>query len=265
MTIRAQLLLVPLLRLRSVKIIDDFLCSTVTVLHGHIKKCPGWTHRLLLTSWQLILNIALSSNYLIASDQSYKMTALEVDKLINVGFIKEIQYPQWLANIVPVLKKKKGQVRMCVDFRDINRTCPKDDFPTPMTEMVIDATTGYGALSFMDGFSGYNQIKMDENDAYDMAFRTPKGNYYYTLMPFDLENAGAKYQRAMTVVFDELIHQSVECYIDDLVVKTRERRHHQEDLRQVFERFRKYQLRMNPLKCAFAVQSGVFLGFIIRQ
>lgn len=188
----------------------------------------------------------------------------EVDKLINVGFIKEIQYPRWLANIVPVLKKN-GLVRVCVDFHDLNRTCPKDDFPTPRTEMVIDATTGYGALSFMDGFSGYNQIKMDENDARDTAFQTPRGNYYYTVMPFGLKNAGATYQRAMTIVFDELIHQSVECYIDDLVVKTREREHHQNDLREVFERLRKYQLKMNPLKCAFAVQSGVFLGFIVRR
>ena len=114
----------------------------------------------------------------------------EVDKLIKAGFIKEVQYPRWLANIVPVMKKN-GQVRICVDFRDINRTCPKDDFPTPMTEMLIDSVTGYGALSFMDGFSGYNQIKMDEKDVIDTAFRTPKGNYYYIVMPFGLKNAGA--------------------------------------------------------------------------
>lgn len=143
----------------------------------------------------------------------------EVDKLINARFIKEIQYPRWLANIVPVLKKN-GQVRVCVDFRDLNRTCPKDDFPTPMTDMVVDATTGYGTLSFMDGFSGYNQIKMDENDAYDTSFRTPRGNYYYTVMPFGLKNASATYQRAMSIVFEGMVHETVECYIDDLVVKT---------------------------------------------
>ena len=74
----------------------------------------------------------------------------EVDKLIKAGFIKEIQYPRWLANIVPV-EKKNGQIRVCVDFRDLNRACPKDDFPLPITEMVVDATTGFEALSFMDG------------------------------------------------------------------------------------------------------------------
>lgn len=117
----------------------------------------------------------------------------EVDRLITAGFIKEVQYPRWLANIVPV-EKKNGQVRVCVDFRDLNRACPKDDFPIPITEMVVDSTTGYGALSFMDGSSGYNQIKMDPRDAIDTAFRTPKGNFYYTVMPFGLKNAGATYQ-----------------------------------------------------------------------
>jgi hypothetical protein len=145
----------------------------------------------------------------------------EVDKLIAAGFIKEVQYARWLANIVPV-EKKNGQTRVCVDFRDLNRACPKDDFPIPITEMVVDSTTGYGALSFMDGSSGYNQIKMDENDAIDTTFRTPKGNFYYTVMPFGLKNAGATYQRAMTTVLDDLIHNSVECYVDDMVVKTKD-------------------------------------------
>lgn len=124
--------------------------------------------------------------------------------------------------------------------------------------MVIDATTGYEALSFMDGFSGCNQIRMDPHDAIDTAFRTPRGNFYYVVMPFGLKNASATYQRAMTVIFGDLIHKSIECYVDDLVVKTRKRECHQEDLRVVFERLRKYNLKMNPLKCAFAVQSGIF-------
>jgi len=158
----------------------------------------------------------------------------EVDKLIKAGFIKEIQYPRWLANIVPV-EKKNGQIRVCVDFRDLNRACPKDDFPLPITEMVVDATTGFEALSFMDGSSGYNQIKMDPQDAFDTAFRTPKGNFYYTVMPFGLKNAGATYQRAMQFVLDDLIHHSVECYVDDMVVKSKERKTHQDDLRVIFE------------------------------
>jgi hypothetical protein len=188
----------------------------------------------------------------------------EVEKLINAGFIREVQYPRWLTNIVPVMKKN-GQVRVCVDFCDLNRACPKDDFPIPITKMVVNATTGYDVVSFMDGSSGYNQIKMNEHDAMDTVFHTPKGNFYYTVMPFGLKNAGATYQRAMTIVLDDLTHQSVECYIDDIVVKTRECQNHQDDLRVVFNRLRKHQLKMNPLKCAFAVKSGMFLGFIVHH
>ena len=81
----------------------------------------------------------------------------EIDKLIEASFIREVKYPTWIANIVPV-KKKNGQIRVCVDFRDLNNVCPKDDFPLPIIELMIDATTGHEALSFMDGSSGYNQI-----------------------------------------------------------------------------------------------------------
>jgi len=87
----------------------------------------------------------------------------EVDKLIRANFIREVQYPIWLANIIPV-RKKNGQLRICVDSRDLNNACPKDDFPLPITELLVDATTGFGALSFMDGFLGYNQIKMNPED-----------------------------------------------------------------------------------------------------
>ena len=81
----------------------------------------------------------------------------EVNKLEQVGFIREVQFPKWIANIVPI-KKKNGQIRVCVDFQDLNRACPKDDFPLPNTELMVDATIGHEVLSFMDGSSGYNQI-----------------------------------------------------------------------------------------------------------
>ncbi|KAI5316794.1 hypothetical protein L3X38_036501 [Prunus dulcis] len=190
---------------------------------------------------------------------------VEIDKLIAAGFIREVQYPTWLSNIVPVLKKKTGALRICVDYRDVNDACPKDEFPLPITELLVDATTGFGALSFMDGFSGYNQIKMAPEDQEKTAFRTPKGIYCYTVMPFGLKNAGATYQRAMTTIFNDMLHNTIECYVDDLVVKTRKREHHLSDLKRVFDRLRKHQLKMNPLKCAFGVTSGKFLGFVVRH
>ncbi|OMP00330.1 reverse transcriptase [Corchorus capsularis] len=119
---------------------------------------------------------------------------------------------------------------------------------------------GHEMFSFMDGFSGYNQIKMAQEDAEKTAFRTPIGNFYYTVVPFGLKNAGATYQRAMTAIFHDMLHECVEDYVDDIVVKSKKAADHLTDLRKVFERCRKYNLRMNPLKCAFGVTSGKFLG-----
>ncbi|KAM1291749.1 hypothetical protein ACFX13_019139 [Malus domestica] len=189
---------------------------------------------------------------------------VEIDKLIEAGFIREVQYPKWISNIVIVLKKY-GQIRVCVDFRDLNDACPKDDFPLPIIEIMVDATTGHEALSFMDGSSGYNQIRMALEDEELTAFRTPKGIYCYKVMPFGLKNAGATYQRAMQKIFNDMLHKNVECYVDDVVVKTKKRLDHLKDLRVVFERLRKYNLKMNPLKCAFGVTSGKFLGFIVKH
>lgn len=98
---------------------------------------------------------------------------VEIEKLLSVGFIREVQYPTWLASIVPV-KKKNVQIRVYIDFRDFNDACPKDEFPLPITELLVDATTGFGALSFMDGFSWYNQIKMALEDEELTTFCTPK-------------------------------------------------------------------------------------------
>jgi hypothetical protein len=117
----------------------------------------------------------------------------------------------------------------------------------------------------MDGSFGYNQIRMAPADEEKTAFRTPKGIYCYKVMPFGLKNAGATYQRAMQKIFDDMLHQHVECYVDDLVVKSKEKENHLQDLRLVFERLRRFQLKMNPLKCAFGVSSGKFLGFIVRH
>ena len=129
---------------------------------------------------------------------------VEVDKLIKANFIHEVQYPTWLANIV-LVRKKNGQLRICVDFTDLNNACPKDDLLLPITKLLVDSTIGFGALSFMNGFSGYNQIKMHPEDEHLTAFRTPQGIYCSIVMPFGLKNARATYQRAMTIIFQNFL------------------------------------------------------------
>ncbi|KAL0420282.1 UNVERIFIED_CONTAM: Transposon Tf2-12 polyprotein [Sesamum latifolium] len=170
----------------------------------------------------------------------------------------------WISSIVPI-RKKNERIRVCVVFKDLNNACPKDDFPLLIAAIMIDATTGHEALSFMDGSSGYNQIRMAPTDEDLTAFRTPKGIYCYKVMPFGLKNAGATYQRAMQRIFDDILHKNVECYVHDLVVKSKKREDHLYDLRKVFQRLRRYQLKMNPSKCVFRVTSEKFFGFIIRQ
>ncbi|XP_026450673.1 uncharacterized protein LOC113350766 [Papaver somniferum] len=115
----------------------------------------------------------------------------------------------------------------------------------------------------MDGYSGYNHIKMFEHDAAKTAFRTLIGNFLYTVMPFGFKNTGATYQRSMKTIFHDVMHKQVEDYVDDVVVKSKARASYLEVMRQVFGRCREYKLKMNPLKCAFGVSSGKFLGFLV--
>ncbi|KAA0031643.1 uncharacterized protein E5676_scaffold409G00730 [Cucumis melo var. makuwa] len=103
---------------------------------------------------------------------------------------------------------------------------------------MVDATTGHGSY-------GYNQIRMALSDEEMTAFRTPKGIYYYKVMPFGLKNVGTTYQRARQKVFDDMLHKYVECYVDDLVVKSKRRQDHLKDLKVVYDRLRKYQFISN--------------------
>ena len=132
-------------------------------------------------------------------------------------------------------------------------------------ELLIDSAAGHAMFSFMDGFSGYNQIRMSTKDAEKTAFHTPIGNFYYTVMPFGLKNAGATYQRTMTAMFHDMMHKEIEDYVDDIVVKFKKREDHLGILRKVFGRCRLYKLKMNPFKCAFGVSAGKFLGFLVHN
>jgi len=105
---------------------------------------------------------------------------------------------------------------------------------------------------------------MAPEDERHTAFRTLMGVYCYRVMPFGLKNVGVTYQRAMTRIFDDLLHDITECYVDDLVVKSVTRKQHVKDLTTVFDRIRQYNLKINPMKCAFGVYSGKFLGFVVR-
>ncbi|KAK1363227.1 hypothetical protein POM88_038788 [Heracleum sosnowskyi] len=177
----------------------------------------------------------------------------EVEKLLKSKFIEEIEYPDWLANLV-VVKKSNNKWRMCVNYTDLNKACPKDHYPLPNIDQLIDATSGHQVLSFLDAFSGYHQITMNVEDIPKTAFITPKGTYAYIKMPFGLKNAGATFQKMINKVFKEQIGRNVECYVDDMIVKSMFK-DHAEDLRECFETLRKNNMRINPSKCTFGVAS----------
>ncbi|CAL8174804.1 unnamed protein product [Prunus armeniaca] len=188
----------------------------------------------------------------------------EVDKLSTIGFIKEVDYPTWLANVVMVRKPRKGW-RMCVDYTNLNRACPKDSFPLPRIDQLVDATAGHALLSFMDAYSGYNQIFMHLEDQAHTSIITDRGLYCYKVMPFGLKNVGTTYQCLVNSIFAPLIGNTMEVYVDDMLVKSRTADQHIPNLSAMFAILKQYWIWLNPTKCAFGVASGKFLGFMISQ
>nr|CAN74249.1 hypothetical protein VITISV_035574 [Vitis vinifera] len=172
----------------------------------------------------------------------------EIDKLLEAGFIRE-----------------EGKWRMCVDYTNLNNACPKDSFPLPRIDQIVDSTAGQGMFSFLDAFSGYHQIPMAPADEEKTAFITPHELYCYKVMPFGLKNAGATYQRLMMKIFKPLVSRTVEVYIDDIVVKSKTRGEHAIHLQEVFHLLRNYDMKLNQSKCPFGVSAGKFLGFMVSQ
>ena len=172
----------------------------------------------------------------------------KIEKLVAANFIRLARYVEWLSNIVPVMKKN-GKLRICVDIRNLNNATPKDEYPMPMADLLVDGVAGYPILSMMDGHSGYNQIFITEEDVHKTAFRCPGsiGTFEWIVMSFGLKNAGATYQRAMNLIFHDMLHKFMEVYIDDVVIKSQTFEEHIECLEKAFLRMRRHQLKMNPL------------------
>ena len=171
----------------------------------------------------------------------------EVSKLLHAGAIREVEYLEWLANVV-LVKKANGKWRLCIDFTNVNRACPKDSFPLPRIDLIVDSTAGHELLSFMDAFSRYNQISMDPDDQEKTSFVTGQGTYCYRVMPFGLKNAGATYQRLVNRMFEKQIGTSMEVYIDDMLVKSTTGELHIAYLSEAFQILKEYNMKLNPAK-----------------
>jgi hypothetical protein len=188
---------------------------------------------------------------------------LEVEKLLKVGFIYPVALTDWVSNLVPI-DKKQDTIRVCIDYRDINKACPKDNFPTPFIDQIVDDCAGSEIFSLMDGFSGYNQINILPEDQHKTAFICPWGTFAYRKLPFGLKNAGATFQCAMSYAFHDIKH-IIQPYLDDLPAHSMHRVDHPTHLRAIFVRCRFYRIRLNPHKCIFCVESSHLLGFIVSR
>ena len=129
-----------------------------------------------------------------------------------------------------MVKKSNGKWRMCVDFTDLNRTCPKDSYPLPRIDTLVDSTARHKLLSFMDAFLGYNQIKMNKEDQERTSFVISQGLFCYKVMLFGLKNASATYQRLMNKMFAHQIGKNIQVYVDDMLVKSLHENNHLDDL-----------------------------------
>ena len=152
-----------------------------------------------------------------------------------------------------------------MDYTDLNDAYPKDSFSLPRIDQIVDASSGHGMLSFLDAFSGYHQIPMYLPEAEKTAFITPHELFCYNVMSFGLKNVGATYKRLVTKMFKPLLGKTMEVYIDDMLVKSKQRPDHVTHLQEAFDLLKAYDMKLNPLKCAFRVNVGQFLGFMVTQ
>jgi hypothetical protein len=186
----------------------------------------------------------------------------EVKRLLSADVIREVTYPECPTNTVMV-KKANGKWRMCIDFIDLNKACPKDEFSLPIIDSLVDVAATSELMSLLDCYSGYHQIWMKKEDEPRTSFITPSGTYCYLRMPEGLKNAEGSFSRMTVKVLHSQIGRNVLTYVDDIIVKSTKQENHVADLQETFANFRRGGLKLNPEKCIFGVKKGKFLGCLV--
>jgi hypothetical protein len=197
------------------------------------------------------------------SDEKTEAAKAEVHRLLEANIIEPVAYPTWLANVVMV-QKKSGKWRMRIDFTSLNKACPKDNFPLPRIDKIVDSAAGCEVMS-LDCFSGYHQIYMKEEDKASTSFITPFSTYCFIRMPEGLENVGSTFSRLTKTVLESQVGRNIFTYVDDIVVASRRKEDHLADLVETFANMRDARLRLNPEKCAFGVRRGKILGYLVSH
>jgi hypothetical protein len=198
------------------------------------------------------------------SDEKTEATKAEVHRLLEANFIEPIAYPTWLANIFMV-QKKSGKWRMCIDFTSLNKARPKDNFPLPQIDKIVDSTASCKVMSLLDCFSGYHQIYMKEEDKASTSFITPFGMYCFIRMPKGLKNAGSTFSCLTKMVLESQVGRNIFTYVDNIVVASKNKEDHLADLAETFANMQDARLRLNPEKCVFGVHQGKILGYLVSH
>jgi hypothetical protein len=244
-------------------VLVDFLRANADIFAWSPSDMPGIPREVAEHSLDILdHSCAMQQRLCRFNEKRRRAIGVELRKLPDAGFIKEVFHPTWLVNPV-LVKKKNGKWRMCVYYISLKKACPKVPFPLPRIDQIVDSTAG--CELFLDAYSGYHQIKMKESDQLATSFITPFRMYCYITMPFCLRNAGSTYQRCMQHVFGDHIGRTVETYVDDIVVKTRKADDLVNNLRMAFDFLRANGVKLKPEKCVFGVPRGMLLGYIVSQ
>jgi hypothetical protein len=188
----------------------------------------------------------------------------EIKKMYDAKIIVPLRFSKWVSNLVPTCKKT-GEIRLCIDFQNLNTVSLKDNYPLPKMDHILQRVVGSSRISLLDGFSGYNQalVRLDDQDK--TALTTPWGTFMYVKMPFGLMNAGATFQREMDIGFVEESGKFIVVYLDDVTVFSQSDDKDLRHLRRVFEKCRRFGISLNPKKCLFGLEEGKLLGHIISK
>jgi hypothetical protein len=198
------------------------------------------------------------------SDEKTEAAKAKVHRLLEAKFIEPITYPTWLTNVVMV-QKKSGKWRMCIDFTSLNKACPKDNFPLPWIDKIVDSAAGYEVMSLLDCFSRYHQIYMKEQDKASISFITPFSTYCFVRMPEGLKNVGSTFSHLTKRVLESQVGRNIFTYVDDIVVASKNKEDHLADLAETFTNMHDARLRLNPEKCVFGVRQGKILGYLVSH
>jgi hypothetical protein len=188
----------------------------------------------------------------------------EIKKMYDVKIIVPLRFSKWVSNLVPT-RKKTSEIRLCIDFRNLNKVSLKDNYPLPKMDHILQKVVGSSRISLLYGFSGYNQVLVHPEDQEKTTFTTPWGTFMYVKMPFGLMNVGDTFQRAMDIAFVGETGRFIVFYLDDVTIYSKYDEEHLLHLKRVFEKCKKFGISLNPKKILFGLEEGILLGHIISK